>query len=130
MPAVWEQDQHDFMNVRRFPFKWLKIKPLVNVVPSPSLLYLSPFLIEDGHEVTYMEGLFYSLEKMIAKISEINPEIIYKAYILRAHIVEIPAHLDWSFQNKNASRISGIRIARGILSGLMACFIFRPYRIW
>ena len=76
MPAVWEQDQHDFMNVRRFPFKWLKIKPLVNVVPSPSLLYLAPFLIEDGHEVIYMEGLFYSLEKMIEKLNEINPEII------------------------------------------------------
>ncbi len=76
MPAVWEQDQHDFMNVRRFPFKWLSIKPLVNVVPSPSLLYLAPFLIEDGHEVTYMEGLFYSLEKMIAKLTEINPKII------------------------------------------------------
>ncbi|MCK5065147.1 MAG: cobalamin-dependent protein, partial [Candidatus Fermentibacteraceae bacterium] len=76
MPAVWEQDQHDFMNIRRFPFKWLKIKPLVNVVPSPSLLYLAPFLKEDGHEVTYMEGLFYSLEKMIEKVSEINPEII------------------------------------------------------
>ncbi len=76
MPAVWEQDQHDFMNIRRFPFKWLKIKPLVNVVPSPSLLYLAPFLKEDGHEVTYMEGLFYSLEKMIDKITEISPEII------------------------------------------------------
>lgn len=76
MPAVWEQDQHDFMNVRRFPFKWLSIKPLVNVVPSPSLLYLAPFLKEDGHEVIYMEGLFYSLEKMIDKLNEINPEII------------------------------------------------------
>ena len=58
MLAIWEQDQHDFMNTRRFPFKWLKIKPLVNVVPSPSLLYLAPFLMEDGHEVTYLEGLF------------------------------------------------------------------------
>ena len=76
MPAVWEQDQHDFMNIRRFPFKWLRIRPLVNVVPSPSLLYLAPFLKEDGHEVTYMEGLFYSLEKMIEKVTEINPEII------------------------------------------------------
>lgn len=76
MPAVWEQDQHDFMNTRRLPFKWLKIKPLVNVVPSPSLLYLAPFLKEDGHEVTYMEGLFYSLEKMVEKLTEIDPAII------------------------------------------------------
>jgi len=76
MPTVWEQDQHDFMNTRRFPFKWLKIKPLVNVVPSPSLLYLAPFLIEDGHEVTYLEGLFHSLEKTIDIIREIDPGII------------------------------------------------------
>lgn len=76
MPAVWEQDQHDFMNIRRFPFRWLKIKPLVNVVPSPSLLYLAPFLKDDGHDVTYLEGLFYSLETTIGKIREINPRII------------------------------------------------------
>jgi Na+/melibiose symporter-like transporter len=59
---------------------------------------------------------------------EINPEMIYKAFILRARIVEIPAHLDWSFQNKaGAARISGIRIMRGIFSGFMSGFIFRPY---
>ncbi len=58
---------------------------------------------------------------------EINPEMIYKAFILRARIVEIPAHLDWSFQNKAAGRMSGMRIARGIFSGFMSGFIFRPY---
>ncbi|HEX2934262.1 MAG TPA: glycosyltransferase family 2 protein [Bacteroidales bacterium] len=58
----------------------------------------------------------------------INAEIIFKAQILRARIVEIPAHLDWSFQNKiKKSRISGIRIKDGILDGLMSGFIFRPY---
>jgi glycosyltransferase involved in cell wall biosynthesis len=59
---------------------------------------------------------------------EINPEIIYKAMILRARIIEIPAHLDWSSQNKvGKSRVSGIRIFKGVFSGLMAAFIFRPY---
>ncbi len=59
---------------------------------------------------------------------EINPEMIYKAFILRARIVEIPAHLDWSFQNKaGASRMSGMRILRGIFSGFMSGYIFRPY---
>ncbi|MBN2586498.1 MAG: radical SAM protein [Candidatus Fermentibacteraceae bacterium] len=76
MPALWEQDQHDFMNTRRFPFRWLKIRPLVNVVPSPSLLYLAPFLKEDGHEVHYLEGLFYTFEKTVSKIREIEPGII------------------------------------------------------
>lgn len=59
---------------------------------------------------------------------EINPEIMYKAMILRARIIEIPAHLDWTEQNKHAGkRTSNIRIIRGFFSGIMAAFIFRPY---
>ena len=59
---------------------------------------------------------------------EINPEIIYKAMILRARIIEIPAHLDWTEQNKFAGkRTSSIRLLRGFFSGLMSAFIFRPY---
>jgi len=59
---------------------------------------------------------------------EINPEIIYKAMILRARIVEIPATLDWTEQNKYSDkRTSSIRIIRGFFSGIMAAFIFRPY---
>jgi glycosyltransferase involved in cell wall biosynthesis len=59
---------------------------------------------------------------------EINPEIMYKAMILRARIVEIPAHLDWTEQNKFAGkRTSSIRVLRGFFSGIMSGFIFRPY---
>ena len=59
---------------------------------------------------------------------EINPEIVYKGMILRAKIVEIPAHLDWTLQNKFAgSRFSSLRVIRSFLSGLMSGFIFRPY---
>lgn len=59
---------------------------------------------------------------------EINPEIMYKAMILRANIVEIPAHLDWTEQNKyTKKRTSSIRVLRGFFSGVMAAFIFRPY---
>lgn len=76
MPAVWEQDQHDFMNRRSPLFRWLRIKPLVNVVPSPSLLYLAPFLIEDGHEVVYLEGLFHSLEGVIDELARISPDVL------------------------------------------------------
>ncbi len=76
MPAVWEQDQHDFMNRRRRLFRWLRIPPQVNVVPSPSLLYLAPFLEEDGHEVVYLEGLFYSLEKVLEKLDDLQPDLI------------------------------------------------------
>lgn len=56
----------------------------------------------------------------------INPEIIFKGLILRANIVEIPAHLDWSAQ-KSKNRVSSIRIFSGIMGGLMSGFIFRPY---
>ena len=59
---------------------------------------------------------------------EVSPEIIYKAMILRARIVEIPAHLDWTEQNKFAGkRTSSIRVLRGLFSGIMSAFIFRPY---
>jgi dolichol-phosphate mannosyltransferase len=59
---------------------------------------------------------------------EINPEILYKAMILRAKIIEIPAHLDWSFQlSAGKKRTSGMRFLKTFYSGLMAGFIFRPY---
>lgn len=62
---------------------------------------------------------------------EINPEILYKAMILRARIVEIPAHLDWTEQNKfKGKRTSSIRVIRGFFSGLMSAFIFRPYMLF
>jgi len=59
---------------------------------------------------------------------EISPEILYKAMILRARIVEIPAHLDWTEQNKFAGqRKSSLRVLRSFFSGIMSGFIFRPY---
>lgn len=59
---------------------------------------------------------------------EINTEILYKAMILRARIIEIPAHLDWTDQNRlKKKRASGMRIVKTIFSNLMAGFIFKPY---
>ena len=59
---------------------------------------------------------------------EVNPEIIYKAMILRARIVEIPAHLDWTEQNRfKGKRVSGIKVIRGFFQALCQRFIFRPY---
>jgi glycosyltransferase involved in cell wall biosynthesis len=59
---------------------------------------------------------------------EVNPEIMYKAMILRGRIIEIPAHLDWTEQNKFAGkRVSSMRVLRGFFSGIMSAFIFRPY---
>jgi len=59
---------------------------------------------------------------------DINSELIFKAFILRAEVIEIPAHLDWSEQRKlGKTRISGLRIVKGIFNGLANSFIFRPY---
>lgn len=59
---------------------------------------------------------------------DINSELIFKAHILRAKVVEIPAHLDWSAQRElGKTRTSGVRIFKGILNGLVNSFIFRPY---
>jgi glycosyltransferase involved in cell wall biosynthesis len=73
-------------------------------------------------------GSFIRQLNLKTKDYEINPEIIYKAMILRARIIEIPAHLDWTEQNKVGNkRTSGIKLIQGFFSGLMTAFIFRPY---
>ena len=87
---------------------------------------------EKFHTFTCMvrayKGNFIRSLNLKTKDYEINPEIIYKSLILRARIIEIPAHLDWSFQNKaGKNRVSGLKVFKGILSGLMSSFIFRPY---
>ena len=59
---------------------------------------------------------------------EINTEIIYKAQVLRARIVEIPAHLDWSAQQEVGDRRkSNIRIRRAIAAQAFSSFLFRPF---
>jgi glycosyltransferase involved in cell wall biosynthesis len=59
---------------------------------------------------------------------DIHSEIIYKAMILRARIVEIPAHLDWNFaMEKDECRKSSMRILRSILMNLTSGFALRPF---
>ena len=71
---------------------------------------------------------FISFLDLKATSQALNPEIIYKAIVLRARIEEIPAHLDWSFQRQfGKKRSSSLRIFSGMLKGLMSAFIFRPY---
>lgn len=63
---------------------------------------------------------------------DIFPEIIYKAMILRARIVEIPAHLNWNVSSEKkkdpaAARKSSMRIARSIIQSVLSGFMFRPF---
>lgn len=71
---------------------------------------------------------FIKYVNLKTKDYEINPEIMYKAMILRARIEEIPAHLNWEDQNElGEQRTSSLKMIKGIFSGLMSGFIFRPY---
>lgn len=58
----------------------------------------------------------------------ISAEIIYKAMLLKARIVEIPAHLDWSALNApNLKRKSSIKLKRSVMAYMLAGFIFKPF---
>jgi glycosyltransferase involved in cell wall biosynthesis len=76
-----------------------------------------------AYDTEFLRSL--SLRSMDVSISA---EIIYKAMILGARIVEIPAHLDWSLQRAaGVKRKSSIKIGRSILAYLLSGFMFRPF---
>ena len=59
--------------------------------------------------------------------SDINTEILYKAQLLGARIVEVPAHLDWTSQREVAEkRSSSMKIGAAILAQSFSSFLFRP----
>lgn len=69
---------------------------------------------------------FVSAMNLKAMGVEVNTEIIYKAQLLRARIVEIPAHLDWRAVRATPRR-STVRLAKGTAYSLLSAFIFRPF---
>lgn len=59
---------------------------------------------------------------------DINPEVIYKAMLLRARIEEIPADLDWRLQNAaGPRRKSSMKVLRHTMSTLLSGFLFKPF---
>jgi glycosyltransferase involved in cell wall biosynthesis len=72
-----------------------------------------------GYDVVFLRRL--DLKAMDA---EINAEIIYKAQLMRASIVEIPAHLTWT-RTEDAPR--RFRPGRSISAFAFVSFLFRPY---
>lgn len=78
--------------------------------------------------VRVYDGPFIRSLDLRAVDAEINTEIIYKAHILHARIVEIPAHLDWSFAVTNGKRrsVEG-RLTKATFSSLFSSFLFRPF---
>jgi len=77
------------------------------------------------------DGEFLRRLNLWAMDVDINPEIIYKAKILRARIVEIPASLNWRKEKAGKAvgkkRKSSIRILRSIIQSLLSGFILRPF---
>jgi glycosyltransferase involved in cell wall biosynthesis len=74
---------------------------------------------------------FLSRLNLKAMDYDIMPEIIYKSMVLRARIVEIPAHLNWRVEedvkSQGKKRKSSIRFLRSVISSLISGFIFRPF---
>ncbi len=56
---------------------------------------------------------------------DVNSEILRQAQILRARIVEIPAHLDWSGAGRGAGG-SAFRMPRTTIAIAISAFLFRP----
>jgi glycosyltransferase involved in cell wall biosynthesis len=79
--------------------------------------------------VRVYDGRFLRSLDLRAMDTEINTEIIYKAQILHARIIEIPAHLDWSFAQTGGKRriATNFRVSRSTLSSLFSTFLFRPF---
>ncbi|GAB4116286.1 MAG: hypothetical protein Kow001_17070 [Acidobacteriota bacterium] len=75
-----------------------------------------------GYDARFLRGL--NLKAMGAQV---NSEIIHKALVLRAHIEEIPAHLDWSHLRERPGRSSSIRVVSSLMNQLVFGFMFRPF---
>lgn len=76
------------------------------------------------------DGEFLRRMNLWAMDVDINPEIIHKAKILRARIVEVPAHLNWKIAKSGVpskKRKSSLRIMRSILQSFLSGFILRPF---
>jgi glycosyltransferase involved in cell wall biosynthesis len=59
--------------------------------------------------------------------TDINTEILYKAELLGAKVVEIPAHLDWTFSQSNGRRRRSLNALANSTNGyLVSGFMFRP----
>jgi len=99
--------------------------------------YLSFIAARDrfSDKLTTLTGMVRAYDKQFlsglvlkAMDVDIHSEIIYKAMILRARIVEIPAHLDWNFTiDKNEKRISSMRILRSTMMNLTSGFALKPF---
>lgn len=80
------------------------------------------------------DGIFLRNLDLKAMDFDINMEIIYKSKILRARIIEIPAHLCWIAEKNVDSpakiRRSSLRIFASIFQSFLFGFLFSPFRFF
>jgi hypothetical protein len=73
------------------------------------------------------DGPFVRSLNLKAMGPEINTEILYKAQIMRARVIEIPAHLDWSNQTERMKiRRVSLKVSTTSKLLMFASFLFRP----
>ena len=73
------------------------------------------------------EGPFVRSLDLRSMGPEVNTEILYKAQIMRARIVEMPAHLDWTDQEERArTRKVSLRVSTTSKLLMFSSFLFRP----
>ncbi len=93
--------------------------------------YFSDKLTAITGMVRAYDGPFIRKLSLWAMDVDINPEIIHKAKILRARIVEIPAHLHWESRHQGQNRTkrtkSNRRILRSIIQSFVSGYMFRPF---
>ncbi len=81
--------------------------------------------------VRVYDGPFLRNLDLRAVDTDINTEIIYKAQILHARVVEVPAHLDWSFAATGGRRRTvGGRVSGATVASLFSSFLFRPFLLF
>lgn len=74
------------------------------------------------------DGQFIRSLTVKALGTQVNSEIIYKAQVLRAPVVEIPGHLRWTRdETDTAQRRLHFNMMRTIIDFSFAGFIFRPF---
>jgi len=65
---------------------------------------------------------------------DVNPEIINKAKILRARIVEVPARLAWEKEKRGGAgrgrRASKLLILKGTIQSIVSGYMFRPFHFF
>ncbi len=90
--------------------------------------------VSSSHGVTTVTGMVRAYDgpfvrslNLKAMGPEINAEILYKAQVLRARVIEVPAHLDWSEQSERmAARKVSLKVSATSRLFLFASFLFRP----